>query len=92
MDSEDNEAIWDTMEKVLRMSVGKKSPDGKKFDRSKEAKSDFFDTEAYSEFIQMLMTGNNGKDPTYAADFFNGLIATATPPTKAEAAKIELVK
>lgn len=78
MDSNDNAQIWNTMEEVLHMCVGKKSADGRKFDRSPAAKSDFFDTEAYSEFIQMLMTGNNGKDPNYAADFFNGLISTAS--------------
>ena len=77
IDSQNQAEIWRIFENIVEMSVGKKSADGKRFDRSREAKADFLESEAYSEFIDMLMTGNHGKEPDFASDFINGLVSTA---------------
>lgn len=80
---EQNQAeIWKIFESIVEMSVGKKSVDGKRFDRSYEAKADFLESEAYSQFIELLISGDYGKNPNYAADFINGLVATAEAPTQ----------
>ncbi len=74
IDSHDNEQIWNTFEDIVYRAVGEKSADGRRFDKSVEAKKNFVDSEAYSEFIYMLMTGNYGKDPEYAAKFVSSLV------------------
>lgn len=74
VESGDNEAIWSMFEKIVTLSVGKKSIDGKRFDRSTEAKKDFLESDAYSEFLYMLMTDNYGTEPNYAQKFVSGLV------------------
>lgn len=72
IDTEDQQEIWKTLESIVQMSVGKKSMDGRRFDRSYEAKADFLESEAYSSFIRSMV-----EDANYAAEFVNGLIATS---------------
>ena len=72
--SNNNELIWKTFEEIVYNAVGIKSVDGKQFDKSVNAKKQFTESEAYSEFLYMLMTGNYGKDPDYASKFISGLI------------------
>lgn len=72
IESNNQKAIWDTLEEIVRMAVGKKSPDGKRFDKSYEAKADFLESEAYSSFIRSMI-----EDSTYAAEFINGLVSTS---------------
>ena len=55
--------------KLILMSYGKKSPDGKRFIRSKELCDEFTQTPAYSKLFMTLCT-----DATVAAEFFNGVI------------------
>lgn len=80
MEEKNQSEIWKIFEDIVQASVGKKSADGKRFDRSPEAKRDFLESEAYSEFIEILITGDHGKNPNYASDFINGLVATAEAP------------
>ena len=91
IDAQDQQEIWKTLEDIVRMSVGKKSPDGRRFDRSYEAKADFLESEAYSSFIRSMV-----EDSNYATTFVNGLISTADRPQTASSpaptAQIDLVK
>lgn len=70
--SENQKEIWKTLEEIVSMASGKKSPDGKRFDKSYEAKADFLESEAYSSFIKSLL-----RDANYASEFINGLVSTA---------------
>lgn len=56
---------------VLRISYGKKSEDGRKFEKSPEIFADFASTQAYSDFYMSLVT-NTEK----AIAFINGLCDT----------------
>lgn len=64
---------------VLRISYGKKSEDGRRFEKSPEIFADFEATQAYSDFYMSLVT-NTEK----AIAFINSLCDTK--PTKAEPA------
>lgn len=55
--------------KLVLMSYGKKSDDGKRFIKSKEISDEFSQTEAYSELFMSLAS-----DADKAAAFVNGLI------------------
>lgn len=90
IDSEDQQEIWRTLESIVQQSVGKKSLDGKRFDKSYEAKADFLESEAYSSFIRRMI-----EDANYAAEFVNGLIKTADkqiPHQSIPAPQIDMVK
>ena len=50
-------------------AYGVKSPDGKRFIKSEELRTEFSQTEAYSELYMELVTDTNA-----AITFFNGLI------------------
>lgn len=87
----DQSKIWNLFEEVVTMAVGKKSEDGRRFDKSPEAKAEFLESEAYSEFLEMLLTGDHGKDPQFAEKFLNGLISSASANTS-NAANLQVVK
>lgn len=74
----DSEAIIDTIDKMILMSYGEKSPDGKRFIKSEELSKAFQETEAYSVLFMELVT-----DAKKAAEFFNAVV----PPEVAAAAK-----
>lgn len=65
----DAKKMWDLMEEIVQLSCGQKSPDGRRFDKSPEAKANFIETPAYSDFILELAT-----DSQLATDFVNGLV------------------
>ena len=67
--AEDESAIIQEFENLIRLSAGKKSDDGKRFIRDPEVLSEFFDTDAYSEFFMELCTNAEA-----AAEFINGII------------------
>ena len=54
---------------IIRKAYGVKSPDGRKFIKSKEVFDDFAQTEAYSELFMQLAT-----DGEAAAEFVYGII------------------
>lgn len=65
----DAKNMWDLFEKIVYISCGSKSADGRRFDKSPEAKANFTETAAYSDFIMELAT-----DAQLATDFINGLV------------------
>ncbi len=67
---------------VLR-AYGQKSPDGKRFIKSKELSEEFAQTEAYSDLFMELAT-----DPTAAAAFVNGIMPQNI---EAKSAALEIV-
>ena len=65
----DNKKIVEIFKEIILRSYGEKSPDGKRFRKSKEISDDFAATEAYSElFIELA------SDADAAAKFINGVI------------------
>jgi hypothetical protein len=73
--------IMDIFEDLLHRSYGRKSLDGRRFEKSEEIWLDFFQTEAYSELCMELVT-----DADKASAFINGII----PEKLAEEARLSL--
>lgn len=61
--------IIKTFEELILLSYGKKSLDGRRFEKSEELKKEFVETEAYSILFTELVT-----DAKKAADFVNSII------------------
>lgn len=61
--------IMKIFENLIYTSYGKKSLDGRRFDKSEEVKRDFMETEAYSQLFTELVT-----DAKAAAEFVNAII------------------
>lgn len=61
--------IMEIFEEMIRMSYGKKSLDGRRFEKSEEIWNDFYQTEAYSVLFTELVT-----DAAKAAEFVNQII------------------
>lgn len=61
--------IMEMFEDLIRRSYGKKSLDGRKFEKSEAIWEDFKSTEAYSELFMSIVTDANN-----AADFINHII------------------
>ena len=66
---QDNKRIMDIFKDIIMRSYGEKSPDGKRFIKSKEITEAFMQTEAYTELFMELAT-----DADAAAAFCNGII------------------
>lgn len=69
--------------KIITMSYGEKSPDGRRFIKSEELTNEFLQTEAYSKLFMQLLG-----DDKAASDFINGILpkidqpAIPAPPVK----------
>lgn len=61
--------IMEIFEDLIHLSYGRKSLDGRKFEKSDEIWNDFYQTEAYSTLFTELVT-----DAKKAADFVNNII------------------
>lgn len=61
--------IMEIFEDLIKKSYGKKSLDGRKFEKTEEIWNDFYQTEAYSVLFMELVT-----DAKKAADFVNKVI------------------
>lgn len=61
--------IMEIFESLIKLSYGRKSLDGRKFEKNEEIWNDFYQTEAYSILFTELVT-----DATKAADFVNRII------------------
>lgn len=61
--------IMEIFENLVHLSYGRKSLDGRKFEKSEEIWNDFYQTEAYSVFFTELVT-----DAAKAAAFVNDII------------------
>ena len=66
---QDSKRIVETFKDIIIRAYGEKSPDGKRFAKSKEIADNFMQTEAYSELFMELAT-----DADAAAAFINGII------------------
>jgi hypothetical protein len=61
--------IMEIFADLIYMSYGRKSLDGRRFEKSEEIKRDFMETEAYSVLFTELVT-----DAKKAADFINAIV------------------
>lgn len=69
--TQDIPAIINIFKDLILKAYGEKSPDGRRFIKSKELSTAFAQTEAYSQLFMELAT-----DPDKAAEFFNGILPT----------------
>lgn len=69
IDAKDVPAIITIFKELILKAYGEKSPDGKRFIKSKELTEAFSQTEAYSKLFMKLST-----DSDAAAKFVNGII------------------
>lgn len=69
VESNNGKDIIEEFKKLLLMSYGKKSADGKRFIRTPEMREEFLSSEAYSTLFMELVT-----DATAAAAFVNGIV------------------
>lgn len=69
VDTNDVKQMMELFTKLIMMSYGEKSPDGKRFVKSEELSIAFTQTEAYSELVVELLSGEEA-----AIAFFNGII------------------
>lgn len=65
----DGAAVIDVIKEIIERSYGKKSPDGKRFMKSKEIYEEFSQTEAYSQLFMELVTNDES-----AAAFVVGVL------------------
>lgn len=80
--SNDNKQIVACFHELIAKSYGEKSPDGRRFVKSKELSEAFMQTEAYNELMLRFMT-----DANYSAEFINDVLADVTKRTKERNAK-----
>ena len=69
IDSKDGPTIMREFKKLIMMSYGEKSEDGKRFVKSKELSEKFIQTEAYNTIFMEIVT-----DSKAAAEFANGIL------------------
>lgn len=69
IDKQDIPKIIEAFKKIIKMSYGEKSPDGRRFIKSAELTEAFVQTEAYSELYMELIS-----DADAAANFINGIV------------------
>lgn len=80
--SNDNKQIMACFHELIAKSYGEKSPDGRRFIKSKELSEAFMQTEAYNELMLRFMT-----DANYSAEFINDVLADVTKRTEERNAK-----
>lgn len=81
VDAKDTKQIIKFFKKIILMSYGEKSPDGKRFIKNDELTEAFTQTEAYSELFMELASDENA-----ASNFINGII----PRDLAQAADLQI--
>lgn len=69
VESQEAPEILKTFKEIILKAYGRKSDDGKRFEKSTKLSTEFSQTEAYSELFMELAT-----DDKAAADFINGII------------------
>lgn len=67
--SDDNEEIVRLFKQILQAAIGKRSENGKRFIKSEEIWLDFYQSDAYSEFLMEFFT-----DPASMAVFIEGVL------------------
>ena len=68
---ENTEKLLNIFDKVVRMSYGKRSIDGKHFEKKPEYSDSFLASEAYSELFMEFM-----QDASKASEFINGIVSS----------------
>lgn len=76
---EDTEALLNIFDKVIRMSYGKRSLDGKHFEKKPEYANSFLASEAYSELFMEFM-----QDANKASEFINGIVSSVPKTASAK--------
>ena len=74
------EKMWNMFVTLVNKSVGRKSADGKKFEKSKEILEDLTFSNAYSVLIRTLI-----ENADYAAAFVNGIMPADEAPKETPA-------
>ena len=69
IDKQDIPKIIEAFKNLIKSAYGEKSPDGRRFIKSKELTEAFVQTEAYSELYMELIA-----DAEKAAEFINGIV------------------
>ena len=69
VDAQDAPAIIKIFKELVLKAYGKKSPDGRRFEKSEALSNEFSQTEAYSKLFMELAT-----DADKAAEFVNGIV------------------
>lgn len=67
--AQDGGTIMDVVKNIILKAYGVKSPDGRKFIKSKELSEDFAQTEAFSDLYVELLT-----DSAKTAEFINAIV------------------
>lgn len=67
--AQNGKEIKELFKKILLMSYGERSLDGKHFYKSEELRNEFKSTQAYSDLFMLLAT-----DADAAAEFVNGIV------------------
>lgn len=82
----DNRVILAELKKIVLLSIGNVSPDGKRFIKNQDIRDAFVETEAYSELLMWFFEdgGNNN-----AADFVNAIVSPGVRKAVEEAKQIE---
>ena len=74
------EKMWNMFVTLVNKSVGRKSADGKKFEKSKEILEDLTFSNAYSVLIRTLIENSD-----YASAFVNGIMPADEAPKETPA-------
>lgn len=84
--SEDGKMIIEHFKKIILLSYGEKSDDGRRFKKTDELREEFAQTEAYSSLFIELATDANA-----ATEFINGIVPAAmVAESKAAIQNVEL--
>lgn len=81
---EDNHAIVAEFKKIILKSIGKRSPDGRRFIKNQEIRDEFESSKAYSELFMEMLT-----DESAAASFVNGIVSGTTNQNQQELPEAE---
>ena len=73
VNAQDAPAIIKIFKELVLKSYGRKSPDGRRFEKSETISNEFSQTEAYSKLFMELAT-----DADKAAEFVNGIVPAKT--------------
>lgn len=81
VNAQDSPAIVKTFKEIILKAYGRKTPDGRGFEKSEDLSRAFSQTEAYSDLFMLLAT--NAEE---AAKFVNGIVPQDTQMTPAQIA------
>lgn len=84
--AKDVPSIMQIFKDLILRAYGQKSPDGKRFIKSKELAEEFSQTEAYSELFMELATNSSA-----AAAFVNGIMPADSMKQTAGGTSLEIV-